>query len=169
MVSAGTHDVDARNCSECAVHSDEVAERAKEVDTVAGAKNALSLTEPGQVPCDSNRRGDIIQVVALQVGQDIRVGRVLSDELHLGQVGARAGESRRSRTGRARRIRQCGLIIADDSRIQTVFFDRLPVVFPVHTEVQCEIGTELPVVLEIDAHLTLDLPEEFSVDDRRAG
>src|SRR5262245_53287398 len=85
--------------------------------------------------------------------------RVLTHKLHLGQIGARGVEPCRSRTGGAIHFRESTLVIANDTSVEARFLEWLSVIFPVRAEVQCEIGTELPLVLEVRAHLALHLSE----------
>ena len=49
------------------------------------------------------------------------------------------------------------LVIADDSRVETILFPRLAIVVPVHSDVQRQIRAKFPVVLEICAQLLLIL------------
>src|SRR5262245_30516914 len=85
--------------------------------------------------------------------------RVLTDKLHLGQIGARGIKSCRSRTAGAIYFRKSTLVVANDASVESRFLEWLSVIFPVHAEVQCEIGTGLPFVLEVRAHLALHLSE----------
>ncbi len=93
--------------------------------------------------------------------------RILADELHLRQIRARRIETRSSGTRWTINFRERRLIIADDASIQAIFLKRLGIILPVHAKVQGEIGTKLPFIFKIGAHLALHLPEVFCRDFRR--
>src|SRR5262249_39962163 len=81
---------------------------------------------------------------------------VLSDELHLRQIGTDAGIGN-ARSAGAIDLKKSG-IVANHSSCQSVVFIRLTIPFPVNADVQCKIGTEFPVILEISTHFALIVP-----------
>ena len=98
-----------------------------------------------------------MKIVALQIDADARIGRILSNELDLREVGTCTRKTNRARTLCAGNVGQGAFIITNESGIQPACFPRLPVIIPVHAEVQRQVGTELPIVLEIGADFALVL------------
>ena len=90
--------------------------------------------------------------------------RVLSDKLHLNPIRAGAGETDSSRARRALEVGE-GFLVADDARRQAVMFVRLAIILPVDAEIQRQIGTEFPIILEVRAHLALEIPVPVISDD----
>src|SRR5262249_6450744 len=148
--------IDAWNCVDVAVHSYEVAESAFIVDAVSGTDNRFALSEPRNIPCKSDRRREVVVVVPVDVRTDFRMSRVLSDELHLCQIGTHAGIGN-TRSARAVDLQE-GAIIPNHPSCQSVVFIGLTIPFPVDAEIQCEVGTEFPVILKISTHFALVVP-----------
>ena len=92
------------------------------------------------------------------------MSRVLSHELHLRQIGTHAGIGN-ARSARAIDLQEGG-IIPNDPSCQSVVFIRLTIPFPVDAEIQCEVGTEFPVILEISTHFALVVPVRVIPDGR---
>src|SRR5262245_29523420 len=85
--------------------------------------------------------------------------RVLTYKLDLRQIRARRIEPCSTRTARAADFRESAVVVADDTSVETGLLERLAVILPMHAEVECQIGTELPLVFKISAHFALHLPE----------
>src|SRR5262249_21260601 len=75
--TAAVAEVHAWYCAEDAIYCDEVANRANVVDAVTGAKDGFLSAKPGQIPTQTNRGREIVQVAS--VGQNIGMRRVLPD------------------------------------------------------------------------------------------
>src|SRR5262249_19287708 len=121
------------------------------------AEHSFLFTEPRNVPCQTDCRTEVVRVIAHQIRRDIRIGRILSNELHLSQVGARGIETSCSRTRWTSQLEERAFVVADNSGVQSAFLKRLSVVLPMNSYIQCEIPAELPIIFEERAHLVLML------------
>src|SRR5438093_5158071 len=120
-------------------------------NAITGAKNGLVLLSPGKRPAQADGRSEIVPVILVE--QFIRLRRVFADKLHRGQL---APDSRLVPIRKARSREPEQPIASSDRRCHhSVAFIRNAVPLPSHAQIQCQIRTYFPIVLEEPAELVL--------------